>query len=201
MNRKLFVVLSMVTITSLFLTACGKKSEVPTALPPAATKDPAESPTEGSTAAPAEVYAEGSPLVMEPITLEQTDFLKYSVDRLDPITVNGQNIYYLWGWSFPTTGLDQANFDIYLVLKSDTSEYYYLSESLERLDLQKAFPEVQMDLSNSGFKVLIAKEKILEGRYVIGIIYKNKSDGTTYYILTNKEIVRTPDTFTLEIKK
>lgn len=144
---------------------------------------------------------EGVPLEMEPVTLEETDFIRYTVDRLDPITVNGQNIYYLWGWSFPTTDLDQTNYEIYLVFKSDKAEYYYLTESFERLDLQKAFPEVEIDLSNSGFKAFIAKEKIEVGQYDIGIIYKNKSDGTTYYQLTNKEIVRTPNTFTLEIKQ
>jgi hypothetical protein len=144
---------------------------------------------------------EGSPIEMEPVTLESTDLIRYSVDRLDPITVNGQDIFYLWGWSFLTTDMDQTNYDIYLVLKSDEAEYYYLTEPFERSDLQKAFPEVEIDLSNSGFKAFIAKEKIKVGEYDIGIIYKNKSDGTTYYQLTIKEIVRTPDAISLEIKQ
>ncbi|MFZ3150322.1 MAG: hypothetical protein WA116_01415 [Anaerolineaceae bacterium] len=144
---------------------------------------------------------EGSPIEMEPVTLESTDLIRYSVDRLDPITVNGQDIFYLWGWSFLTTDMEQGNYDIYLVFKSDEAEYYYLTESFERPDLQKAFPEVEIDLSNSGFKAFIAKEKIEVGEYAIGIIYKNKSDGTTYYQLTNKEIVRTPNTISLEIKQ
>lgn len=144
---------------------------------------------------------EGSPINMEPIALEQTEFIRYSVDRLDPITVNGQDIYSLWGWSFPINEVDQTNFEIYLVIKSDKAEYYYLSESFVRPDLQKAFPEVKMDLTNSGFKAFIAKEKIKVGQYSIWIIYKNKADGTTYSTLTHKEIVRTPNTITLIIKK
>ncbi len=142
--------------------------------------------------------SEGGPLDMEPGTLERTDFLRYSVDRLDPIKVNGQDIYFLWGWSFPTIDLDQDKCEIFLVLKSDKAKYYYLTESFERPDLHKAFPDVKMNLNNSGFKAFIAKEKIKIGRYTIGILYKNKSDGTVYFTLTNKEIVRTPNTFRLE---
>ena len=111
-----------------------------------------------------------------------------------------KTFFYLLGWSFPTTTLEKTNYEIYLVLKSDEAEYYYLSESLERPDLGEAFPEVHMDLSNSGFKAFIAKEKLKVGRYAIGIIYKNKPDGTTNYTLTNKEIVRTAESFFLEIK-
>jgi hypothetical protein len=144
---------------------------------------------------------EGAPIQIDPVKLDSSDLIRYSVDRLDPISVNAQKISYIWGWSFLTADVEQTHYDIYLVLKSDKTEYYFLTESFERPDLQKAFPEVEIDLNNSGFKAFIAKEKIQVGQYGVGIIYQNKFNGFTYYQLTNKQIVRTPNTFSLIIKQ
>lgn len=140
-------------------------------------------------------FAKGIPVEMEPITIDPTELFRYSVDHLNPMAIDGKDLYYLLGWSFLTTTLEQTNYEIYLVLKSDEAEYYYLPESLEGPDLGEAFPEVHLDSSNSGFKAFIAKKKLKVGRYAFEIIYKNIPDGTTYYTPTNKEIVQTAESF------
>lgn len=143
------------------------------------------------------MITEGKPIQYSVVSLEPSDIIRYSVDRLDSITINGQNIFNIWGWSFITTDKEQANYEIFLVLESNKIKYYFLTKSYERAELQTAFKDVDIVLQNSGFKANIAKETLKSGTYNIGILYRNKISGDTYYQITNAQLLKTPNNLKL----
>lgn len=143
------------------------------------------------------LLTEGKPIQYEIGSIESTDILKYSVDRLDAITINKQDIFNLWGWAFAPTFKEQSEFEKIVVLESENQTYYFKAESFKREELQKVFKDIDIDLSYSGLKANIAKEALKPGSYTIGIIFNNKSNNDTYYQITNAKLLRTPNNLKL----
>lgn len=133
----------------------------------------------------------GKPVSMDGVSLVSSDLIKYDIDRVIKSTVDGQILHQVQGWSFIDDDSDQSLYDIAIVLSSDRSTYFFPTMPVSSVELMKAFPEVKVDLSNSGFVCLIAKETLKSGTYDIGILYTEKSSGKTYYRLTNSTLIKT----------
>jgi hypothetical protein len=131
-----------------------------------------------------------------------TDLISFSVDRLDPVGSDGQLLYFLWGWAFLREESDQSQYERFIVLQSDAGNYFFPIQSLVRpdiQDIQKAFPDLTIDVQNSGFSTYISKDVLRPGSYQIGIIFRHKSSNSIYRVVTNKVIVRTANQLRLEI--
>ncbi len=63
--------------------------------------------------------------------------------------------------------------------------------------IRQTFKDVDIVLQNSGFKANIAKETLKSGTYNIGILYRNKISGDTYYQITNAQLLKTPNNLKL----
>jgi hypothetical protein len=126
-------------------------------------------------------FREGLPAV--------TDQISYSVSSLVSTMSDGQEIYNLWGWAFLHEEADQSQYERFIVLKSDKRDFFFPVKSFERPEVQKAFPDLKIDVTNSGFSTYISKDAISPGSYRIGIVFRNKLNNFTSYVSSNKMII------------
>ena len=139
------------------------------------------------------VLKNGKPIQFQEKLPAATDMISFWVDRIDPVVSQGQVLYNLWGWAFLREEPDQSQYERFIVLRSDSQNYYFLAQTNERLDVEEAFPELTIDVSNSGFSTLIAKDAIRPGSYHIGIIFRHQSGNFIYFAATENVLVRTPN--------
>jgi hypothetical protein len=145
------------------------------------------------------VLKNGKPVQLSDGLPTVTYQISFSVDRMDPMVLDGQDLFNLWGWAFLREEPDQSQYERFIVLKSDTNTYFFQTQSADRPDVQEAFPDLTINVLNSGFSTLISKDVIQLGSYQIGIFFKQSSDNAVYYVVTNKMIVRTGNQLQLVI--
>lgn len=120
--------------------------------------------------------------------------IRFGVDSNEEAIVSGQRIYQISGWAFLENAPDQTRFKKYLVLNSSSRVYYYPYEETVRWDIDNYFQDLGLKLLNSGFWAMIAPETVQPGRYNIGFLFINNADGEAYYSLSDRYIIRTPNT-------
>ena len=125
----------------------------------------------------------GKPIQIDggrPLDSEQ---IRFTIDSLTPQVVEGQALYELSGWAFSL--MDKSiSPDMYnrtIVLTSDSNTYFFPVQTVQRSDVQQVFKNLNMDLSGSGFRVLISKDVIQPGEYRIGISFENPVTGLAHY--------------------
>jgi hypothetical protein len=109
--------------------------------------------------------------------------------------------YALWGWAFLNLGPDtlQANYDRFAIVYDDTHSYVFPMKVYPRPGVQDHFKDLGLtDLASSGFYAVISRNALGVGEYGIGLLFKNKQDGTSYYVKTDQLLVRTPNHLSLE---
>jgi hypothetical protein len=145
------------------------------------------------------VLNNGKPIQFSEELPAVTDQISFSVDILDPIVLDRQDLYDLWGWAFLQGEPEQSQYERFIVLQSDTNIYFFPTQSSERPDVQEAFPDLTINVLNSGFSTFISKDVVRLGSYQIGIVFRHQSSNAIYYVVTNKMIVRTANQLQLEI--
>lgn len=118
---------------------------------------------------------ESLPKEMKEITLK--------VDGLDQVILQKEELYTLWGWAFleSDTALPPHMYKREIVLTSGSKTYFFSTNSVERLGVQDAFEELNLDLTQSGFSTLISKDVLPLGEYRVGMIFIDPSTGSAYY--------------------
>lgn len=139
------------------------------------------------------VLKNGKPVqFQEKLPAPATDLISFWVDRADPFVSQGEVLYNMLGWAFLREESDQSQYERFIVLRSDVREYYFPVQIKERLDVQEAFPDLTIDVSNSGFSTFIAKDAIRPGSYHIGIIFRDRRASDFIHVLITKDmLVRT----------
>ena len=137
------------------------------------------------------IIKDGKPIEFNQSLPAPTDQIMFNADKLDPFTYNGQELYILLGWTFFLGTQDQALFDRFIVLQSDTSTYFFPTQSMERADVQEYFNDLNLDLLNSGYTALISKNFIRNGNYHIGVLFVQQADNSLLYFVSNKIAIRT----------
>jgi len=124
---------------------------------------------------------QGKPEPLEVAELEVNSQISHSIDKFEQVKINGQMLHRLIGWSFIESDPDQSAYQVYLVCRGEGDTYFYPVLSVERKDVEKAFPDFAGDLSNSGFNVLIARDTMKNGLYTLGFLYVHQQSGEMYY--------------------
>jgi hypothetical protein len=119
--------------------------------------------------------------------------IRYAVDRMDSITVKGQHLLNLSGWAFLPNEKNQQDFDRWIVLQSNERVYFYLAIPRDRVDIRETFSYLNLYLPQTGFSIFVSKDFIQTGKYNIGVMFKHKTNGAVYYIVTDRTLVRTPN--------
>jgi len=140
----------------------------------------------------------GKPVEVEGAQVMDTDRIRAAVNRLSEARVDGQLVYRVQGWSFIVDDMDQTHYDIFLVFSNDKTLYFFETTPKKRSDVEEAYPEVEIDLTNSGFDAFIAKETLDNGRYGIGMLYRNKTSGEFTYSRTDRTLVKTINDIQME---
>lgn len=133
----------------------------------------------------------GKPVLLDEVSHESSDLIRFGFGSMIKSRQAGQILHQVQGWSFIDNGVDQNSYDVFLVLTSQSSKYYYPVMMKGSVNLNKGFPDVKIDLSNSGFNCLIAQETLKNGTYDVEILFKEKSSGRSYYSLTSKILIKT----------
>ena len=142
------------------------------------------------------ILEEGKPVQFNKALPQPTDQMSFWVDRLDLIEAPG--LYNLWGWSFFRGDKDQDAYERWVVLQSEENTYFYPARSFQRPELQSAFKDVDIDISNGGFSTHISKFAIEPAEYRIGILFEHKFSDAMHYIFTNHVLTRTANQMRLE---
>jgi len=126
-------------------------------------------------------------------------FIRFSIDTTNMVPTTNQRVYQINGWAFLENQPDQTIYDKYLVLNSKDQIYYFLYEPVERQSVEDHFRDLGLDILNSGYRAYISADAIRTGKYNIGFLFINRSGVETYYTYTNRYILRTPNTDSIEI--
>ncbi len=141
------------------------------------------------------VLKNGKPIQFQESLPAATELISFWVDHADPVVSQGQVLYNLRGWAFLREESDQSQYERFIVLRSDAKDYYFPAQTNERLDVQKAFPNLNIDVRNSGFSTFIAKDVVRPGSYHIGIIFRHQPSNFIYLVVTENVLVRTANQF------
>ena len=145
---------------------------------------------------------QGKPEHVEGVTFASSDLIFSGLEDTKLVQLNGENLYKFNGWSFLSTASDLTDYDIYFVLYSDADQYLYSTSAVGRRDIRKAFKQYTLDLSMCGFITYVAKEPVKIGEYQVGYLYVHKQTGEKVFQLTDRVVIRTPNTLQLvEIEK
>jgi hypothetical protein len=136
---------------------------------------------------------EGKPTPLTQTLPSTTDEIKFYIDVHAPIKYRGQELFQLVGWAFLLGDTGKIPYDRYIVLKSDSNTYFYAVNSIRRLDVERAYKDLNQYLSYSGYTTLISKDLLPKGNYHIGILFKDPSGPSTYYYDSMKLLERTPN--------
>jgi len=92
------------------------------------------------------------------------------------------------GWAF-INGYNSENTNVYVILKSQDNTYIFIATSqLRRDDINKAFKELGLNLSTSGFHCLVPSRKLARGEYTIGLYVTREDIQALQY--TDRAIVK-----------
>ena len=105
-----------------------------------------------------------------------------------------------WGFLNSEPNLTPDDYERRVVLSSDTGVFTITTETKQRVDVQKAFVDLNMDLANSGFWSEFSLDKLPVGTYNISILFE-KSDGSTSLLNSIWVLERTADTVQLTRNK
>jgi hypothetical protein len=135
--------------------------------------------------------------------------IKYNLESLiywsiDRVADQEGETYAFMGWAFinESPQIQQAEYDRFVVVYNESNTYLFPMKVYPRPDVQKAFQDLGLgDLKSSGFNAIISKNALKVGEYKIGLLFRSKENGTSYYTVTTKILERTPNHLQLFIKK
>jgi len=134
---------------------------------------------------------EGKPVDLGNVTLESSESIRYNIDKISEVKLGKQLLYRVIGWSFIERDVKQTDYDVYLALSSEDHTYFFPTRRGNRGDVEKAFPEIEADLTMSGLTAFIAKDTIKKDEYRVGFLFKHKTSGEMIYQSTDERVVKT----------
>lgn len=141
--------------------------------------------------------SEGKPVKPTPHLPVPSERIKSGIDIMEQTIINGNSVFRLEGWAFLQQEPQQANYERWIIFQSDSRTYSFPTKITMDQNIQKIFPDTGIDLSNSGFYSDISIDFIKPGIYTIGFLYRQPSNEISYYSLSNKMLMRTPNTVKL----
>lgn len=145
--------------------------------------------------------SQGKPVAIRESIPTETEQIRLNVDALDLIVQDRQEVYQLYGWAFSTLdpGLSPDRYEREILLISSSQKVYVFSiVTVSRPGVQEFFKDLNMNLTESGFSTLIAKDVLPIGEYRIGIVFRDPSTGQSYYTDKPKRVLlRTPNSLSL----
>ncbi len=118
----------------------------------------------------------------KPFKERNGDNINYSVE----VFIEDNNKIDVSGWAY-FDNISMIDSNINLLLINNENEIIITSEKVNRVDVTDYFNS-KFDLSNSGFKSILLKDKIKKGIYTLAIYIKDENNNKEGLILTDKII-------------
>lgn len=152
---------------------------------------------------------EGKPFEVWEHPPEETGGIRYNIEDIKYWKKNMEvyeegETYALWGWAFLDISkkVELDDFDRFIVLTNHVNSYVFTTEVFLRPGVQDVFNDLGLDdLTSSGIFAFISRNALPAGTYSVGLLFKQKQDGERYYIMSSKELVRTPNHLKLVTKE
>jgi hypothetical protein len=146
----------------------------------------------------------GKPLRVDAAVPAESERIHFVIEDLHPYVKDGEHLHELIGWSLilPEEGMSADLFVPEVALVSGERKYFFSAETVYRKPkIPDKFADIDINYDTLGLSVLIAENAIKPGKYRIGVVFRNPSDGSAFY--RDKPVyylVRTPNTLRLEEK-
>jgi hypothetical protein len=126
-----------------------------------------------------------------------TDAAKMYIDHLQ-ISDFKSNEYSLHGWGFLThfQELTPTEYERTLLLISDAKIFSLSTSEVIRTDVQKAFQDLDLDLTYSGFNTSFSLYALPPGKYLIAMVF-SLTDGTEFLFYSDFVLNRTVNSLKL----
>lgn len=119
-------------------------------------------------------------------------------DSHSDVSIGGRDYGRITGWAFLEDEEDQSAYFRWVMLESNRDTFYYPVKSIERSDIQKAFPGLVSRFT--GFSVDVLKESLPLGTYRVSFLFQSRGQGPDYITSTPWFVTQTPSEFILEYK-
>lgn len=122
--------------------------------------------------------------------------LMLTVERAEQtpkIYLEEPDILEIEGWCY-LSGQDNAVLERWLILEAEQGGFYYQISVKERLrpDVEAILPQ-QKHIALSGFVCRVEKQKLAFGSYIVGMLYRHRGNGKSYYQRSKKTVLMKKD--------
>jgi|GEM_PF-3047277 len=144
------------------------------------------------------ILKDGKPLgtqVALPAPSKDKDVVFLLDNLIQPLRINGQDLYDLRGYAFFQANHAQEN-NITIILSSKAGNVAYPTHSVALPNMIESYPGYDKQMDHAEFSLLLSQNALSPGTYRIGILLQNKNGSGQSYVLTGGSIKKTPNTLT-----
>jgi hypothetical protein len=123
------------------------------------------------------------------------DVIYHLGDQIQPLRINGQDLYELKGYAFYKSNHEQEN-KITIILSSVTGDIAFATRTVALPNMIESYPGYTKGMSHAEFSLLLSQNALAPGTYHIGILLQDKNGPGQAYIMTGGSIKKTPNTLT-----
>ena len=139
---------------------------------------------------------DGKPLgTQTAVPAPSKDIIYHLGDQIQPLRLNGQDLYELKGYAFFKSNHEQEN-NITILLSSATGNTVFATRTVALPNMIESYPGYTKGMDHAEFSLLLSQNALSPGTYHIGILLQNKNGAGQAYILTGGSIKKTPNTLT-----
>jgi len=114
-------------------------------------------------------------------------------DQIQPLRINGQDLYELNGYAFFEARPEQEN-KITVILSSATGNSAFATRAVALPNMIESYPGYTKGMDHAEFSLLLSQNALSPGTYHIGILLQNKNGPGQSFVLTGGSIKKTPNT-------
>jgi len=138
------------------------------------------------------IVDEGKPIEFNVSTTIESPNIKCAIEKFQPITINNDDFYHLWGWSFFDDNIVPTDYDRFILLESEDKRFYFATHASDRPDVENAYQVTSRAIiDEAGFFTYVSKSALPIGMYHIKIIYQHRVSKEAYEVDTGDIVKRT----------
>jgi len=124
----------------------------------------------------------------------QTSGVNFTITAMQPVQIDGQNLYQLKGYAFIAANPLQKN-KISVVLSSPARNYVFPTEPARQPTMIQSYKGYRKGMESAEFIMLLSEKTLEPGQYQISLLLEHPSSKSRAFVTTGSTIKRTPNTF------
>jgi hypothetical protein len=126
--------------------------------------------------------------------------ITYKITDLEPVRIDGENLYQLRGYAFFAAHPLQEN-KISIILSTPSHNLVFPTKAAEHPNMIASYKGFKKGMEGAEFRLLLSEQVLDPGVYQIGILLEGTSGGNQGFITTGSTIKRTPNTINYPARK